>query len=224
MTQSFGLDLKYSFRSIRKNRGFSLLVILTLALGIGANSLVYSIVDSVILNPFPFPEPDRLVGLGSQWPRLSRDLGFFETLSPQEYLDVKNQSQTLEHVVMWDMGWRSVSMGADRPEVLLSSFWFDNVYPTLGMNPAHGRGFTQAELERGDRVAILSYRQWQTRLAADPSAVGRTISIDGEPYTLIGIMPQKGQLLASDLWIGCARAGGGRAVRRRVVRCQPQDP
>ena len=201
MMQNFRLDLRYSFRSIRKNWGFSLLVILTLALGIGANSLVYSIVDSVILNPFPFPEPDRLVGLGSQWPRLSRDLGFFETLSPQEYLDVKNQSQTLEHVVMWDMGWRSVSMGVDRPEVLLTSFWFDNVFPTLGMNPAHGRGFTQAELERGDRVAILSHRQWQTRLAADPSAVGRTISIDGQPYTLIGIMPQKGQLLAMDLWI-----------------------
>ena len=103
MMQNFRLDLRYSFRSIRKNWGFSLLVILTLALGIGANSLVYSIVDSVILNPFPFPEPDRLVGLGSEWPRLSRDLGFFETLSPREYLDVKNQSQTLEHVVMWDM-------------------------------------------------------------------------------------------------------------------------
>ena len=225
MMQNFGLDLKYSFRSIRKNWGFSLLVILTLALGIGANSLVYSIVDSVILNPFPFPEPDRLVGIGSEWPRLSRDLGFFETLSPQEYLDVKNQSETLEHVVMWDMGWRSVSMGADRPEVVLTSFWFDNVFPTLGMNPAHGRGFTQAELERGDRVAILSYRQWQTRLAADPSAVGRTISIDGEPYTLIGIMPQKGQLLASDLWIpigvSAERFGRNRRQMQILARIKP---
>ena len=172
MMQSLGLDLKYSLRSIRKNWAFSSLIILTLSLGIGANSLVYSIVDSVILNPFPFPEPDRLVGVGSEWPRLSRDLGFFETLSPQEYLDVKNQSQTLEHVVMWDMGWRSVSMGTDRPEVLLSAFWFDNVFPTLGMNPAHGRGFTREELERGDRVAILSHRHSRSLAGRDRSDGG----------------------------------------------------
>ena len=199
--QNFGMDLKYSLRSIRKNWAFSSMIILTLSLGIGVNTLIYSVVDGVVLNPFPFPEPDRLVGVGTEWPRLSRDLGFFETMSPPEYLDVKNQSETLDQVVMWDMGWRSVSVGPDRPEVLLTGFWFDDVFPTLRMNPIHGRGFTQEELGRGDEVAILSHRQWQTRMAADPAAIGKTISIDGAPYTLIGVMPPKGQILGADLWI-----------------------
>ena len=75
-------DLKYSFRGLRKSLGFSAVVVLTLSAGIGANTLVYSIVDGVILHPFPFPEPDRLVGIGTEWPRLNRELGFWETMSP----------------------------------------------------------------------------------------------------------------------------------------------
>ena len=114
-------DLRHTGRGIRKNWGFSLVVILTISLGIGANTLIYSIVDSVILNPFPFPEPDRLVGIGSEWPRLGRELGFFETLSPHEYRDVKNQSETMEHVVMWDLGFRALSAGGERSEMVLSA-------------------------------------------------------------------------------------------------------
>ena len=82
-------DLRYSFRNIQKNWAFSLVIVLTLALGIGANTLIYSVVDGVVLKPFPFPEPGRLVGIGSEWPRLSRELGFWETLSPREYADIK---------------------------------------------------------------------------------------------------------------------------------------
>jgi putative ABC transport system permease protein len=194
-------DLKYSLRGIRKSWGFSLVVVLTLSVGIGANTLIYSIVDGVVLNPFPFPEPNRLVGIGSEWPRLSRDLRFWETLSPQEYRDVKNQSQTMEHIVMWDMGYRSLSSSSERPEVVLSGFWFDDVFPTLGMNPIHGRGFTHEELERGDRVAVVSHRHWQTRMGADPTVIGESVFVEGSPYTLIGIMPPKAQIYASDLWI-----------------------
>ena len=91
-------DLKYGLRTIRRSWVPSIAVILTLAFGIGVNTLVYSIVDSAILNPFPFPDPDRLVGIGSEWPRISRDLGFFETLSPPEYQDTKSQTETLERV------------------------------------------------------------------------------------------------------------------------------
>ena len=139
LMQSFIHDLRYSGRAIRKNWAFSLVVILTLSLGIGANTLIYSIVDGVVLNPFPFPEPDRLVGIGSEWPRLGRKLGFLETLSPQEYRDLKEQSQTMEHIVMWDMEYRSLSAGGDRPGVVLSAFWFDDAFPTLAMNPVLGR-------------------------------------------------------------------------------------
>jgi putative ABC transport system permease protein len=194
-------DLRYTTRIIRKNRAFSSVVVFTLALGIGANTLVYSMVDGVVLNPFPYPEPDRLVGIGSEWPRLSEELNFWETLSPAEYRDVKDQSATLEDVVMWDMGFRSVSTAGEGGESLFSGFWFDNVFPTLAMRPAAGRGFSAEELERGDPVAVVSFRYWQSRLAGDPDAIGRALHVEGEPYTLIGVMPRDAMIYAMDLWI-----------------------
>ena len=154
-------------RGLRKSWGFTLVVVFTLSLGIGANTLVYSIVDGVVLSPFPFPEADRLVGIGSEWPRLNRELGFWEALSPQEFLDVRDQSQTMEHIVMWDMGYRQISLGTET-ETLLSAFWFSDAFPTLGMPPLHGRGFRPEELTRGDHVVVVSHRYWQTRLGSDP--------------------------------------------------------
>lgn len=194
-------DVRYAFRSFRRQWAFSFVIVGTLALGIGANTVVYSVVDGVILNPFPFPEPDRLVGVGTEWPRLSRELEFWEVLSPPEYVDVKAQSQTLEHVVMWDMGYRAASVGTEPPEVLFSGFWFDDAFPTLDMPPVIGRGFTREELERGDRVAIISHRHWQSRLGGDPNVIGRAMYVEGEPYTLIGVMPPRGLIYAMDLWI-----------------------
>ena len=198
--QSFLQDLRYSARGLRKNWAFSLVVILTLTLGIGTNTLIYSIVDGVVLNPFPFPEPDRLVGVGSEWPRLGRELGFLETLSPQEYRDVKEQSETMEHIVMWDMQYRSLSASGDRAEVVLSASWFDDAFPTLAMNPVLGRGFSREELERGDLVALVSQRFWRTNLGGDPDALGTTLYVEGDPFTLIGVIPAKASLFASDLW------------------------
>jgi putative ABC transport system permease protein len=224
--QTFLHDLRSTGRGIRNNWIFSLVVILTLSLGIGANTLIYSIVDGVVLNPFPFPEPDRLVGIGSEWPRLGRELGFLETLSPQEYRDVKEQSQTLEHIVMWDMEYRSLSAGGDRPEVVLSAFWFDDAFPTLAMNPVLGRGFSREELERGDPVAIVSQRYWRTSLGGDPDALGKTLYVEGDPVTLIGIIPAKASLFASDLWtpIGASpkRFSRGRRQMQILARIKPR--
>ena len=201
-------ELKYSLRSIRRRWRFSLGVVLTLALGIGANTLVYSIVDSVVLNPFPFPDPGRLVGVGSEWPHLSRDFGFFETLSPAEYLDVTGQTETLDRVVMWDMGYRSVSTsastGIERAEMLLTGSWFEDVFPTLGVAPILGRGFNREELEHGRAVAVVSHRLWQAQLGGDPDALGQVLQVDGEPYELIGVMSPGSQILGSDLWIPMA--------------------
>ena len=194
-------DLRYSLRAIRRNWRFSLGVVLTLSIGIGANTLVYSVVDGVVLHPFAFPDPDRLVGVGSEWPQLSRELGFFETLSPAEYQDVRTQSRTLEGVAMWDMDFMSVTLGSERPELLMSAKFFDDVFPTLRLNPALGRGFSRDELDRGDPVAIVSYRIWRTRLGGGPDVLGRAIEVNGEPYTIVGVMAPRGQLIASDLWI-----------------------
>ena len=86
-------NLKYGVRALTRNLGFTALVVLTLALGIGANSVIFSAVNGAILNPFPFPEPDRIVGVGTGHPRMGQDIGFFENLSPAEYEDVAAQSR-----------------------------------------------------------------------------------------------------------------------------------
>jgi len=193
-------DLRYSLRAIRKNPGFATVVVLTLSLGIGANTVVFSAVDGVVLNPFPYPDPDRLIGVGATFPKQGQELGFWEVLSPAEYLDIERNSRTLEKVVSWDMGNRQLTIG-ENTENLFSAFWWGDAFPTLGVKPALGRGFTREEIERGDAVAIISHRVWESRFGADSSLVGGTVLMNGDPFTLVGVMPPRTLIYGTDLWI-----------------------
>ncbi|MCI0436178.1 MAG: ABC transporter permease [Gemmatimonadetes bacterium] len=193
-------DIRFGVRSIVRSPGFAVIAVATLALGIGANALVFAVVDGIVLNPFPFPEPQRLVGVGTQFPRLGEDVRFIEHMSPAEYVDIREGSSTLEHVVAWDMGNRQVTFG-DVTENLFSGFWYGDAFPTLGVTPAMGRGFDADEIRRGDRVAILSHRVWQQRFGADPSLVGGTVLMNSDPYTVVGIMPPGVLVFGMDLWL-----------------------
>ena len=193
-------DVRYGLRAMAKGPGFAAVVIATLGLGIAANTIVFSVVDGVVLNPFPYPDGDRLVGVGTEFPRLNGSLNFIEHMSPAEYADIREESRTLEHVVAWDLGNRSVTVG-DATENLFSAFWFGDAFPTLGMPALLGRGFTEAELSGGARVAILSHRAWQGRFGGDRTLVGGRILMNGEPYTVVGIMPPGALLLGTDLWL-----------------------
>ncbi|MEJ2185864.1 MAG: ABC transporter permease [Gemmatimonadota bacterium] len=193
-------DLRYALRSLRKNGALALTVLATVSLGIGATAVVFSVVDGMVLHPFPFPEPDRLVTLGTVYPKLGGELQFWENLSPAEYLDIREQSRTLERVVAWDMGNRQVMVG-ESTENLFSAFWWGDAFPTLGVAPELGRGFTQEEIRRGERVAVLSHRAWVTRFGADRDLVGGRILVNGEPYTLVGVMPPGTLIYGTDLWI-----------------------
>ncbi len=193
-------DVRFSLRAIRKNPGFAAIIVLTLGLGIGANAVVYSTVDGVVLNPFPFPDPGRLVGVGNAFPKLNQELDFVETLSPAEFIDIRDGSRTLEKVVAWDMGNRQLTVG-ETTENLFTGFWWGDAFPTLGVRPALGRGFLPEEIERGDRVAIISHRVWKSRFGADSSLVGGSVLMNGEPYTLVGIMPAGTLVFGMDLWL-----------------------
>jgi predicted permease len=197
---NFLQDLRFTGRLLGRAPAFVLLVVLTIGLGIAANTVVFSVVDGVVLNPFPFPEPDRLVGVGSAYPRIGEELGFWENLSPAEFVDVRDGARTLERVVAWDMGHRQVSVEG-RSENLFSAFWWGDAFPTLGVTPVEGRGFSAVELEEGARVAILSHRVWTERFGADPSLVGAPIHVNGEPYTLVGVMPRRTLIYGTDLWL-----------------------
>ncbi len=192
-------DLRYALRSARKNPALSSVIVVTLALGIGATTTMFSVVWGLVLDPFPFPEPDRIVGLGSAYPKLGGEMKFWENLSPAEYVDVRDNSRTLEDVVAWDMGNRQIA-GEGPPQNVFTGFWWGDALRTLGMKAYLGRGFTDEELARGDAVALLSYRIWQDRFGADSTMVGKSILINGNPHTLVGILPKGVDIYGMDLW------------------------
>jgi hypothetical protein len=109
MVRSLAGDLRFAARTLGRNGWFAAAVIGTLALGIGASTVVFSLVDVMVLHPFPYPEPDRLVTIGSEFPKLGRELSFFENLSPAEFEDLARDSRALRDVVAWDMGHRQVA-------------------------------------------------------------------------------------------------------------------
>jgi predicted permease len=192
-------DLRYGVRSLSRSWGFTALVVLTLALGIGANSVIFSAVNGAVLNPFPFPEPDRIVGVGTAYPRLGEGLSFFENLSPAEFEDVAAQSRLLEDVVAWDMGFRQIDTDGP-PASTFSAFWWGDALRTLEMDAYLGRGFTDQELQENAAVAMLSHRFWQTHLGGDSALVGSSISVNGVPHTLVGILPEGVLIYGTDLW------------------------
>ncbi len=192
-------NIRHALRTARKNLGFSAVVVLTLGLGIGANTTIFSVVYGLILDPFPFPEPGRIVGVGTAYPKLGGDLSFWENLSPAEYMDVRDDSRTLEDVVAWDMGNRQIS-GEGTPQNVFTGFWWGDALRTLGMKAQLGRGFSDEEVANGANVALLSYRIWRDRFGADSSMVGNKILINDSPYTLVGILPEGVDLYGMDLW------------------------
>ena len=193
-------DLRFAWRALVRNKRFATTIVATLALGIATTTVIFSILDGVVLNPFPYPSPGSLVSVGTEMPKLQQALSFFENLSPAEYLDIKDGSQTLTKVVAWDMGNRQVTEG-NSTENAFSAFWWGDALPTLGVVAAVGRGFTDEEIRSRAHVAMVSHRFWRTRLGADPARVGGPLLVNGEPYTLVGVLPERTLIYGTDLWL-----------------------
>jgi putative ABC transport system permease protein len=196
--EQLGQDLHYGARMLIKSHGFTLISIITLALGIGANTAIFSVVDAVLLRPLHFIEPDRLVRLfyenhGANSYRL--------TLSRPNFEDCKNQSRLIENLAAY--GDRSQNLtGSGDPERISLAAVSANFFKVLKVEPVLGRGFLPEEDEPGaPRVVVLSYGFWQRRFGADPQIVGKTITLDGYSYTIIGVMPREAQWPRdSQLW------------------------
>ena len=222
--QTLFQDARFAIRGLGKNPAFTSVVVLTLALGIGANTIIYSVVDGLILHPYPFPDADRLIAVGTEYPKLGTDLTFVEHISPPEYVDVRDQSRVLDRVVAWDMGNRQVSFG-DVSENLFTGFWWGDAFETIGLPAYMGRGMTLEETLQGDPVAVLSHRIWETRFGADPDIVDNTIMMNGNAYTVVGIMPPRTVLYGMDLWIpmGVEPEVIGRQRRQWQVMARMRD-
>src|SRR5262249_43305674 len=196
--ERFGQDLRFGARMLLKSPGFTLISILTLALGIGANTAIFSVVDAVLLRPLQFTEPDRLVRLYYENHGHNSYRG---TLSRPNFEDCKNQSRLFESLAAF--GDRSQNLtGFGEPERVSLAAVSADFFKVLKVEPVLGRGFLPEEDKPGaPRVVVLSYRFWQRRSGADPQIVGRTLTLDGYSYTIIGVMPREAQLPGeSQLW------------------------
>jgi predicted permease len=178
-------DVRYGLRLLRNAPGFTLTAVLTLALGIGANSYIFSVVDALVLRPLPFAHPQQLVAL---WERVPDQGVERNELSPANYLDWRARNHVFGHVAA--LSWWDVNVGGiGRPEHVQGFQVTPDFFSTLEAQPALGRGFLPEEARVGsDHVAVLSYGFWQSRFGSDPSILGKHVLLNGTSYSIVGVM------------------------------------
>ena len=177
-------DLRFGARTLLRNYGFAAVAIVTLALGIGANAAIFSVVNAVLLAPLPWGSPDRIVTIWSRWTAFDKTW-----VADGEVNDYRREATTLAAVGAWDEGAVNLTGDGD-PERVSSGTVTANLFSVLDVLPILGRAFTaQEDVPNGPRVVILSYGLWQKRYAGDPAIVGRAVLIDGRPYQVVGVMP-----------------------------------
>ena len=183
-------DLRFGLRTLAKNRTFTCIAVIALALGIGANSAIFSVVDAVLLRPLPFKKPEQLVMI---WENAAH-LGFPKnTPSPANFLDWQKQASSFTGMAA--MVERSFNLtGVGEPERLDGRRVSANLFDLLGVRAVRGRTFVPDDDRPGTHVVLLSYSLWQRRFGSDPSVIGRALTLNGESYTVIGIMPRFVQL------------------------------
>jgi putative ABC transport system permease protein len=180
-------DVRYAFRRLRKSPGFSAIVLLTLALGIGANSAIFSVVNTVLLRPFPYRDPERLMIVDHFYPSLNNlEAG----ASAPGFRDLRDKTSIFDGVFVMN-GWAATLTGnGGEPQRLTGTRASGLIFKTLGVAPEVGRPFTPEEDEPGkNHVVVLSYGFWQRQFGGERSAVGKQLLLNGEPYEVIGVMP-----------------------------------
>jgi putative ABC transport system permease protein len=199
-------ELRHSLRQLSKSPGFALTAVLTLALGIGATSAIFSIVEGVLLRPLPFPDPSRLVTLGDNLEGVDAGSGAAPATAPgvRTYMRDTTAFSSLG-------GYQPSSYelsGKGEPVQINAARLTASVFPALGVSPLMGRAFTQQEDEGSAQLAVLSYQTWQGRFHGDPNILGQKVLLDRKPYEIIGVMPREfefplvpGQLNRSELWV-----------------------
>ncbi|HKG60288.1 MAG TPA: ABC transporter permease [Pyrinomonadaceae bacterium] len=193
-------DIRYGLRTLRKRPGATLIALVTLALGIGVNTAIFSAVDSILLRPLPFKDPERIVSVWEQSPSLGIQQN---QAAPANFFDLRNQNQSFEALGAY--GPLDINLtGAGDPERLDGQLVSANVFSILGVAPAVGRTFLANEDQPGqEHVVVLSDALWQRRFNRDPSIINRNISLNGESFTVVGVMPRGFffPLRETELWV-----------------------
>ncbi|MFI5230410.1 MAG: ABC transporter permease [Gemmatimonadales bacterium] len=180
LLESITQDIRYGARSLLRTPGFTFAAIVALALGIGANSAILSVVDGVLLRPLPYAAPERLVTVLEKG---------YNPVAPQNYLDWKRESGSFERMGAAEY-WTTTITGMDEPEKLYALHLTSDIFPMLGVRPALGRVWTADEDAAGrDREIVIGHGLWARRFASDSAVLGKKVVLDGNPYTIIGVMP-----------------------------------
>lgn len=192
-------DIRFAFRLIVKRPLPSFAALACLALGIGATTVVFSLVDGVLLRPLPYHQPDRLFAVFTSFPDQGVTAG---PVSGLELLDLEEQNRSFEQLVGY-IPWYFNLTGVDDPERLVGARVSSQMFRMLGVSPARGRIFEAAEEQREEKVAVLSHALWQRRFGGDPGVVGQRISLEQEPYTVVGVMPESFRFLSetAEIWV-----------------------
>jgi putative ABC transport system permease protein len=187
-----GQDLRHALRLLRKSPAFTTIAVLTLALGIGANTAVFSVINGVLLRPLPYPEADRLVALWLNAPGAGGLASFSGglQLSPSMYFTFLRYNHTFQSLGIWTSGMANIT-GVARPEQVRTALVSGGLLETLAVPALGGRWFSSTDQDpRGSKTVMLSYGYWQRRFGGDPSVIGRILQVDSQPRTVIGIMPR----------------------------------
>jgi predicted permease len=202
-------DIRYGWRMLARNPGFTAIAVLTLALGIGASTAIFSVVDTVLLRPLPYRDPEKLVLVSETLPGMSMDqIG----VSAGEYQDYRDRNRSFSQVAAYESAGFNLT-GAGQPLRVNAAALSASAFPLLGVSPERGRGFTTEEDRYGSSsVVVLSHALWEHQYSRDPNILGRTVKLDEKPFTVIGVMPASfrfpfdGAPLSemADLWVPIA--------------------
>ena len=189
-------DLLYAARSLRRAPGFTIVTVVVLAVGIGANSAMFSLVDAALVRPLPFVQPDRLAML---WERSTRFA--HNRVSPLNFLDWSEQQRAFASVAAVAGGGRTLTGSGGEAERIAGQAVTWQFFEVLGIRPIAGVTFDRDDESRRRSVVVISQRLWHSRFGGDRSVIGRSITLDGQPYTIVGVAPANFQVLyPSDMW------------------------
>ncbi|HYY59125.1 MAG TPA: ABC transporter permease, partial [Pyrinomonadaceae bacterium] len=197
-------DLRYGLRMLLKSPAFTAVAVLALALGIGANMAIFTVVNAVLLRPLPFNEANRLINIKSVNPRGGEKE--FGGVSPADFFDWQRESRSFASMAAYS-GDGLVLTGVEQPEMLPAARVSDGFFRTLGVKPLMGRTFQPEEFTTGGgKVIVLSHRLWQRRFGGDPNIVGKSLTIRGGSTTVVGVMPPEMKLPSwSEAWTPLAQ-------------------
>src|SRR5438094_6426466 len=220
-------DVRYALRTLRKQPVFTLVAVLTLALGIGANTAIFSILYQVLLRPLPYPAADRLVFVWNTYPGSNLPQA---SVSIPDYIDRKTQAPALEDTTLFTMRSASLNEGGT-PEQLRALAVTPSFFTTLQRWPMLGRGFTEDEAKpNADRFTVITYGLWISHYGSEPSIVGRDIRVNGEAFRVVGVLPASFELPSRDIALlvpfsftaqQMSDAGGGNEFSSMIARLAP---